>query len=291
MSKALGFSGTTAGINFGALEALNYLNNVDTTTADNTASLMAGTGYNLAQSLEGRPDYVYSVDGSDAARQRAENSLYNSYVDKLTPQFANQTADLETRLQNQGLSVGSEAYQRAMTNLQNNQNNALNQAAYQSVTAGQNAFSNSLSDSIRSAGFSNSARMQPVNEILALLSNSPSGYQVAMDKYKIASQAYGDMYNRQRQNDADQAKRLQNTFETAGKIGAAFVASDRRFKENIKAVGKLDNGLTVYLFNYKNDKTPRIGLIAQEVRKVKPEAVCEDASGFLYVRYDWAVKK
>ena len=68
-------------------------------------------------------------------------------------------------------------------------------------------------------------------------------------------------------------------------------AQIRLFKENIKAVGKLDNGLTVYLFNYQNDKTPRIGLIAQEVRKVKPEAVCEDASGFLYVRYDWAVKK
>lgn len=288
MSKALGFSGQKAGLNPATLFTLNYLNSIDTSTVDNTNSTMAQTGYDLAQTLSSRPDYIYSVDGSDAARQRMENSVYNSYVDKLTPQFAAQTSDLETRLQNQGLSVGSEAYQRAMTDLQNNQNNALNQAAYQSVYAGQTAFSNSLSDSISSAGFTNNARMQPVNEILSLISNSPSGYQLAMDKYNIASQGYNDMYNRQRQYDADQASRLQATFETAGKIGAAFVASDARFKENIKAVGKLNNGLTVYLFNYKNDKTPRIGLLAQEVRKVKPKAVTEDRSGFLYVRYDLA---
>lgn len=291
MSKALGFSGSNASMNLGALEALNYLNKVDTTIADNTIGTMAQTGYNLSQTLSSRPDYIYTIDGSDAARKRMEDSVYASYVDKLQPQFNNQISDLETRLQNQGLSVGSEAYQRAMTDLQNSQNNALNQAAYNSVSAGQNAFNNSINNRLATAGFSNNARQQAVNEVLSLISKSPSGYDIAMNKYQIASQAYNDMYNRQRQYDADQAARLQNTINSAGQIGAAFIASDRRFKENIKEVGKLNNGLTVYLFNYKNDKTPRIGLIAQEVKKVKPDAVTEDKSGFLYVKYDMAVEK
>lgn len=72
---------------------------------------------------------------------------------------------------------------------------------------------------------------------------------------------------------------------------AALAMSDRRLKENIKPVGKLDNGLTVYVFNYKGDKTPQIGLIAQEVQKVKPEAVAEGDDGFLRVNYALAVKE
>jgi len=288
MSKALGFSGSKASMNPGAMQALNYLNNLDTSISDNTTAILAQNGYNLAQSLSTRPDYIYSIDGSDSARQRVENSVYNSYIDKLTPQFANQTADLETRLQNQGLSIGSEAYQRAMTDLQNSQNNALNQAAYNSILNGQNAFNNNINNSIAVGNFSNNARQNAVNEVLALLSKSPSGYDVAMNKYQIASQAYNDMYNRQRQYDADQAARLQGTIQAAG---AAFAASDIRLKENLKVVGKLDNGLKVYLFNYKDDKTPRIGLIAQEVEKIKPHAVIKDNRGFLHVRYDLATEK
>ncbi len=288
MSKSLGFSGSSAQINPATWYMMNYLNGIDTKTVDNTNKNMAQAGYNLSQTLSSRPDYVYTVDGSDEARQRAENAVYNSYVDKLTPQFANQTADLETKLQNQGLSVGSEAYQRAMADLQNAQNDALNQAAYNSVSAGQNAFSNSLSDSIASGNFTNGARMLPVSEILSLISNSPSGYDVTQAKFNLLNGAFADKYQLQRQYDNDQAARLRETAKTAASIAASL--SDIRFKENLHKVGKLDNGLDVYLFNYKNDKTPRLGLIAQQVRKIRPEAVIEDKSGYLSVRYDLAVK-
>lgn len=288
MSKSLGFSGSSAQINPATWYMMNYLNGIDTKTVDNTNKNMAQAGYNLSQTLSSRPDYVYTVDGSDEARQRAENAVYNSYVDKLTPQFANQTADLETKLQNQGLSVGSEAYQRAMTDLQNAQNDALNQAAYNSVSAGQNAFSNSLSDNIASGNFTNGARMLPVSEILSLISNSPSGYDVTQAKFNLLNGAFADKYQLQRQYDNDQAARLRETAKTAASIAASL--SDIRFKENLHKVGKLDNGLDVYLFNYKNDKTPRLGLIAQQVRKIRPEAVIEDKSGYLSVRYDLAVK-
>ena len=114
MSKSLGFSGSTAEINPATWGMYGYLKSIDTSTVDNTNSALAQMGYNLSQGLENRPDYIYTVDGSDEARQRREDAVYNAYVEKLTPQFANQIADLETKLQNQGLSVGSEAYQRAI---------------------------------------------------------------------------------------------------------------------------------------------------------------------------------
>ena len=72
--------------------------------------------------------------------------------------------------------------------------------------------------------------------------------------------------------------------------GAALVtASDRRVKENISQVGSLDNGLPVYLFNYKGGNTPQIGLMAQDVEKVNKKAVVE-INGIKMVNYDWAVK-
>lgn len=69
---------------------------------------------------------------------------------------------------------------------------------------------------------------------------------------------------------------IQLGAETGGSLGtAALLACDIRFKENIKRVGQADNGLPLYMFNYKGDSTPHINVMAQDVEKVKPEAVIE----------------
>lgn len=165
--------------------ALNSLNKIDTSAVDNANANMASQAELMSQNLSNRPDYVYSVDGSDEARQRAEQAYYNNMVNNLQPQFDQQRSDLETRLANQGLSVGSEAYQRAMNDLTTQQNNAYTNAANQAVLSGQNAFSQSLADAIKAGNFTNTSRQMPVSEIITLLSNSPSGYDIAMDKYGI----------------------------------------------------------------------------------------------------------
>ena len=73
-------------------------------------------------------------------------------------------------------------------------------------------------------------------------------------------------------------------------VGAYLaLGSDIRIKENISQVGSLDNGLPVYLFNYKGNKTPQIGLMAQDVEKVNNEAVVE-IDGIKHVYYGKAVK-
>lgn len=169
---------------------INYFNNKNTNLPDNSTSNMEKNAYDLSQSLSNRPDYVYGVDGSDEARRRAEASTYQSYVDKLTPQYQTQMSDLETRLANQGLSVGSEAYQRSVGDLTGKQNDALNQAAYQSVLSGQNAFTQSLQNAIDSGNFTNQARQMPINEIYALLQNSMTGDQKAMNLYALQKGIY-----------------------------------------------------------------------------------------------------
>ena len=187
MSKAIGsVLGTNVKADTSAGDSyLNYLKNYDTSYSDNASHLMGQEAYRLSQSLSTMPDFIYSVDGSDDARQRAENAVYQSYLDKLTPQYQTQMADLETRLANQGLSVGSEAYQRAVNDLTQQQNNALNQARYNSVTAGQDAFTQSLNNSISAAELNNNARINAVNQIYTLLQNTPTGYENRLNQYSV----------------------------------------------------------------------------------------------------------
>ena len=60
--------------------------------------------------------------------------------------------------------------------------------------------------------------------------------------------------------------------------------SDRRLKRDIEPVGT-HKGLTVYAFRYLWDDALHYGYMADEVEKVAPDAVSEDANGFKRVNY------
>lgn len=218
MSKSIGKvfgTGSTSPYGY-ETNYLNYLSNYDTKNYDNTLNNLTAQSLNMSQNLGSTlPEYQFSVDGSDAAQQRVEQATYNAYVDKLQPQFAQQTADMQTNLINQGIGIGSEAYQRAMSDLQNTQNNALQQAAYQSVSAGQDAFKQSLANDIATASFSNTARQNYIDQILSLLQNSVSGYQNQQQLYNA---------NAAVQNRIDSAKQQawNNMLDTAKTAKTVF---------------------------------------------------------------------
>lgn len=83
-----------------------------------------------------------------------------------------------------------------------------------------------------------------------------------------------------------------NPFSQAlGAITAigTFAPSDERMKENIKPVGKTNDGQTIYKYNFKGSPKTEIGLIAQEVEKKNPDAVA-DFGGIKMVNYDAATE-
>lgn len=286
VGSALGAGTNFTGTYGSETDVLNYLRNYDTQTYDNTLGNMVNQAYAMSQNLGNTGNYTFSVDGSDAARQRAENATWQAYADRLQPQFDQQTANLETRLQNQGITVGSNAYNQAMSNLLQSQNDSYNQAAYQSVLNGQNAFSNSLNDSVSAANFGNSAQQNYINQIMSLLQGSRSGYDNAMDIYSIQNGIDRRSGAASQANALEQEQAGLNAAITAAQFGAMF--SDVRLKENIRPVGQLYNGLTVYCFNFAGSPVPQLGLLAQEVAEICPEAVSEDENGYLLVRYDEA---
>jgi hypothetical protein len=76
----------------------------------------------------------------------------------------------------------------------------------------------------------------------------------------------------------NQASTLAGLGLAGAKIASLF-PSDRRLKTNIKAVGKMDNGLTVYSYNYKSGGPSVIGVMADEVAMIKPNAYVKGGAG------------
>jgi len=102
-------------------------------------------------------DWTFSVNAGDDVRKQTQDATYNSYMERLTPEFDRQRENMATMLQNQGIPVGSEAYERAMGDLEQKQNDATSQAAYQSVLAGNNAYAQELQNQINAGNFGNNA--------------------------------------------------------------------------------------------------------------------------------------
>ena len=74
-------------------------------------------------------------------------------------------------------------------------------------------------------------------------------------------------------------------------IGSFFaIDSDRRLKKDIVKIGQLSNGLFVYAFNYIYGGTRKIGLMADEVKKIIPSAVTVGWHGFDQVNYSEVLK-
>lgn len=67
--------------------------------------------------------------------------------------------------------------------------------------------------------------------------------------------------------------------------GSAANPSDIRFKKNIVYIGKTPKGIPLYEFNYKWDDKLHVGVLAQQVEEIIPEAVIANDNGFLFVDY------
>jgi Chaperone of endosialidase len=62
--------------------------------------------------------------------------------------------------------------------------------------------------------------------------------------------------------------------------------SDIRVKHDILLLGYLDNGIGFYRFSYNGSDKAYVGVIAQEVQAIMPEAVVRGTDGYLRVNYD-----
>jgi hypothetical protein len=84
---------------------------------------------------------------------------------------------------------------------------------------------------------------------------------------------------------ADQ-KVAYDSFKARFALPLGSAPSDIRLKRDIAPLRRLDNGLELYRFRYLWSDTAYVGVMAQEVERVRPDAVMRGADGYLRVNYD-----
>lgn len=236
-------------------------------------------------------------DTTDYAQARKD--ALAAQLARLNPQFMQQEEGLRSRLINQGLTEGSEGWNRAFNQYNQSRNDAL-------IAADLNA-GNTVGQQISQT---TALRARPLNEVAALLTGqqvqTPQAYAPAAAQ--VAPTDVLGAYNQQYQGQLAQwnaeqqrsAAGLGGIFGLAGTLGSAAIralpfaapallGSDSALKEDIRRIGTADNGLPLYLFRYKGDPDVRFGLMAQDVQKVRPHAVARMANGFLGVNYEDAL--
>src|SRR5262249_45469632 len=71
-----------------------------------------------------------------------------------------------------------------------------------------------------------------------------------------------------------------------GRGGGGGRRSDAALKHDVVLLGRLDNGLGFYRFSYVGSDKAYVGVLAQEVQAVAPEAVVRGSDGYLRVYYE-----
>jgi hypothetical protein len=186
---------------------------------------------------------------------------------------------LRTRLANQGIKAGSEAYNREMEASRGGMDKARNDYLLNSYQTGFQT--------------AQAQRNQPINEITALM----SGGQVSQPNFMgtqmptipttdvagLINENYNQRLAAWQQKQAGLQGVLGGLFGLGGNL---IMASDERLKENIEPVGEL-KGHKLYEYNYKSDpdKARHVGVMAQEVEKKRPDAVLKDHKGMRAVDY------
>jgi len=94
----------------------------------------------------------------------------------------------------------------------------------------------------------------------------------------------GNSGNSQNVNNAKQGTQVKQTVQGTCN-GKGLCWSDSRLKRDAALVAHLDNGLNLYSYRYSWGEQRYVGVMAQEVARLAPEAVVRAENGFLRVDY------
>ena len=236
-------------------------------------------GYNQALSTAG----LYNQGlGQDFGQGLAATGLTNASIGQNFGQ-----GQAAQRLMNEAIGQNFDQATTSAGFYNNAQNQGFNQNL-QGAQFGNTAVQQSLAKQLQ-------LRNQPLNEINALMSSSQiqtptfGGYtgsnvnaapvfQGASAAGKEAMDIYG---NKIASSNADKAAVASVLGAGAGALGMYY--SDIRLKSNIVRIG--DHPLGIGIYEYDIDGHRDVGVMAQEVLDVKPEAVIHRPDGYLMVNY------
>lgn len=175
-----------------------------------------GAQLNMASVANERSDFLRNyLPGTEAVTDQIDSKLYDLGAQRLDPRFQQQESDLRSRLAQQGITPGSEAFNREMTNMSQGRNDAYNQLM------------------LSGRGQALAEVNQPINQITALLSGSQvSNPNVSMaqpaqiattDNAGLINQNYNQRYQAVADQNANKSALLGGLFGATGSIGGAML--------------------------------------------------------------------
>ncbi len=232
------------------------------------------TAYQTAIANQGRERtdaYNQAAYSSIGAGEDAANALFGRQMGQ--GQFANQAA-----AQMYGQNQGSAAFNNAATGQE----------------FGQNLQNAQLQNTARQQGLQERAYIQnqPLNQFNSLMSSSqvgmPQGVQYTPSQVANTDVIGANALSVQAQQAAANRAAQQKSGLMSGLFSlgsAALMASDIRLKTDIRKLRTRKDGIGVYAYRYRSGGPERIGVMAQEVLRVRPEAVVTMADGYMAVNY------
>ena len=171
-------------------------------------------------------------------------------------------------------SLGSQFNQQQQTQL----------AAGTQADASRNASIQQILASLGLTGQLSDAQYAGVDPALNVLQTASTIPYVGLNAYANAINGlagdYGTKTTTATPSTFDQIK---NGVKTAAQVGAAF--SDRRLKTDVARVGEASDGLGIYTYRYTFGGPSQMGVMADEVAKLRPEALGPVVEGYATVDY------
>jgi len=215
-------------------------------------------------------------------------------MQRLAPQIAQNRELLTNQLANQGIPIGSDAYNRAQMTQGQKENDLYAAATTQGfgtgLQANQQAYNQALTNYNLPLNTLSALRTGAQVQNPTFVNSANQATTAGPDLLGAASQQYNAALGNTNMQNAAQANLNSGLM---GLAGAGIMASDERMKENITAIGIADNGLTVYKYEYKPEFKDHqlaghgfhVGYMAQEVEQVYPYAVKTLNDGYKVVDY------
>ena len=227
--------------------------------------------------------------------EQTREKVYQALMRRVNEDTTNQRDDKNSQLIAAGIRPGNKAYDDAQNLISRQYNDARGNAEVGASNAANQQFG--MDSQARQQYISEllAQRQTPLNEINALMSGSQVNNPFAGNLGPQGGanvQAAPIFAGAQAQGQADlnsyNAKQAGSNAFTGGlfSLGAAGLGkfSDRRLKNNIKRIGTYANGLAKYAFDYIWGESS-IGVMADEVEKIIPEAIMTHSSGYKMVNY------
>lgn len=241
--------------------------------------------------LSGAP----AVGGYEDTRQRTIDAM----MGRINEDYGNTTDSTNSSLIAAGIRPGTKAYDDRMNLLQRGRNDAYQQAEVAGGNAASQAFNMDTQRRKDTIAEILAQRQTPLNEINALMSGSQvsnpfavpgaaQGTNISPAPLFGATQATNAAnMNAYNANQAQSANTMNGLFSLGS---AALMASDISTKQNIRKIGNHPLGIGIYAYEYKPayhswGDGEQVGVMAQEVLDVMPEAVITHPDGYLMVNY------